>query len=96
MQLYFALNFGHIVPVIVPSEWLSAYLDINLCGCTHVFLSLEATSHKLHIFNEYKGHGPPVFSQIYVYAEAACHLCGCAHVFLSREATSYKLHIFNE
>ena len=31
---------------IVPHEWLSAYLNILICV---VFLSLEATSHKLYI-----------------------------------------------
>ena len=34
---------------IVPNEWLSAYLNTLICV---VFLSLEATTHKLYIFTE--------------------------------------------
>ena len=32
---------------IVPNDWLSAYLNTLICA---VYLSLEATSHKLYIF----------------------------------------------
>ena len=34
---------------IVPCEWFSAYLNTLICV---VFLSLEAISHKLHIFTK--------------------------------------------
>ena len=49
LKLYLVYLMGdaryHVA--IVPNEWLSAYLNTLICV---VFLSLEASSHKLYIF----------------------------------------------
>ena len=39
----------HTIPIVL-NEWLSAYQDTLICK---VFLSLQATSHKLYVFIDF-------------------------------------------